>query len=115
MHVNPRPTAIFAANDAMAIGALSALREAGIAVPDEIALAGFDNIPIARYVTPSLTTVNVAISELGRRAFELLAQRLHDETHDTQIEVLPTTLIIRASCGARQASQNATIIRGGVV
>lgn len=104
----PRPTAIFAANDAMAIGALSALRERSVAVPGEIALVGFDNIPIARYVTPPLTTVNVEIAELGRRAFELLAQRLHDESQDAQIEVLPTTLIIRASCGARQTTEIAT-------
>ena len=100
----PRPSAIFAANDAMAIGALSALREAAIAVPGEIALAGFDDIPIARYVTPPLTTVNVAIAELGRRAFEHLEQRLNDPMQDPETEVLPTTLVIRASCGARTDS-----------
>jgi LacI family transcriptional regulator len=98
----PRPRAIFAANDAMAIGALSALRYAGIAVPGEIALAGFDDIPIARYVTPPLTTVNVEIAELGRRAFEHLEQRLNDPMQDPASEVLPTTLVIRASCGARR-------------
>lgn len=102
-----RPSAIFAANDAMAIGALSALRAAAVSVPDQMALAGFDDIPIARFVTPPLTTVNVAIAELGRRAFELLEQRLHDSVYDPQSEVLPTTLVIRASCGARQESQNA--------
>lgn len=100
------PSAIFAANDAMAIGALSALREAAVAVPEVIALAGFDDIPIARYVTPSLTTVNVAIAELGRRAFEHLEQRLNDPMHEQQTEVLPTTLVIRASCGARQNSNS---------
>ena len=109
-----RPDAIFAANDAMAIGALSALREEGILVPDEIALAGFDDIPIARYLTPPLTTVNVAIAELGRRAFDLVVQRLHEGVHDSQSEVLPTHLIIRASCGARLKSEIATK-RGGVV
>lgn len=97
-----RPSAIFAANDAMAIGALSALREAAVDVPRQIALAGFDDVPIARYLTPPLTTVNVAIAELGRRAFELVEQRLHDPVYEAQTEVLPTNLVIRASCGARR-------------
>jgi LacI family transcriptional regulator len=111
------PDAIFAANDAMAIGALSALREAGVVVPDQIALAGFDDIPIARFVTPPLTTVNVAIAELGRRAFELLEQRLHDPMHELQNHVLPTTLVIWASCGARRVSitENATSARRDAV
>ncbi|HSN68889.1 MAG TPA: LacI family DNA-binding transcriptional regulator, partial [Thermoanaerobaculia bacterium] len=69
-----RPTAIFAANDAMAIGALSALREQGYDVPGKIAVAGFDDIPIARFVSPPLTTVSVEIAELGRRAFELFLE-----------------------------------------
>jgi len=53
----PRPTAVFAANDAMAIGALSALREVGMRVPEDIAVAGFDDIPMARYMSPPLTSV----------------------------------------------------------
>lgn len=110
----PWPTAVFAANDAMAIGALAALRDAGVMVPEQIAIAGFDDIPIARYVTPALTTVNVAIAELGRRAFELLERRMNDPMHDAENEILPTTLVIRASCGARPDSQEANI-RGGAV
>jgi len=106
-----RPSAIFAANDAMAIGALSALRDARVAVPDDIALCGFDDIPISRYVTPRLTTVNVAIAELGRRAFELLERRLQDGEEDNQREILPTTLVIRESCGARLRSEKR--YRGG--
>jgi LacI family transcriptional regulator len=92
-------TAVFAANDAMAVGTLSALREAGMRVPQDVALAGFDDIPIARYVTPHLTTVSVDIAQLGRRAFDLLMS--DHERH----EVLPATLVIRESCGAK--------IRGG--
>lgn len=95
------PTAVFAANDAMAVGALNAFRDAGVRVPHDIALAGFDDIPIARYVTPSLTTVNVPIAELGRRAFALA---ISDE--EQRHEILPTTLVIRESCGS-------TIFRGG--
>ena len=71
-----RPTAIFAANDAMAIGALRALREAQLRVPEEIALAGFDDIPIARYLTPPLTTVRVEIGEMARRAVDYLVDTL---------------------------------------
>src|SRR5205823_3000128 len=100
------PTAVFAANDAMAVGALSAFRDTGVRVPEDIALTGFDNIPIARYVTPPLTTVNVAIAELGRRAFDLLVNGLTADHEETRHEVLPTTLVIRESCGS-------TIFRGG--
>src|SRR5438105_10597977 len=95
-----KPTALFAANDAMAVGALSAFRDASVRVPHDIALAGFDNIPIARYVTPPLTTVNVAIAELGRRAFEMLVHGLTSEHDEPRHELLPTTLVIRESCGA---------------
>ena len=63
-----RPTAIFAANDGMAIGALHALRDAGLRVPEDIAIGGFDDIPMARYVEPALTSVHVDISALGERA-----------------------------------------------
>jgi LacI family transcriptional regulator len=72
LRLKPRPTAIFAANDAMAIGALSALREEGVAVPGEIAVAGFDDIPIARYASPPLSSVHVPIAQLGERAMDLL-------------------------------------------
>jgi len=95
-----RPTAVFAANDAMAVGALGAFREARLRVPQDIALTGFDDIPIGRYVTPPLTTVSVDIAQLGRRAFDLLISE--EERH----EVLPATLVIRESCGSK-------IIRGG--
>ncbi|HMG71197.1 MAG TPA: LacI family DNA-binding transcriptional regulator, partial [Gemmatimonadaceae bacterium] len=63
-----RPTAIFAANDSMAIGAMSALRESGIPVPEEMAVAGFDDIPLARYMDPPLSSVHVPICELGAKA-----------------------------------------------
>ena len=62
----------------MAIGVLSALRESGIAVPEEMAVAGFDDIPLARYMDPPLSSVHVPIWELGARAVDLL---LHGITH----------------------------------
>ncbi len=98
-----RPTAVFAANDGMAIGALSAFREAGLQVPVDIAVTGFDDIPMARYVEPALTSVHVDISALGERATAWLLSSL-GEPPDRQLrrETLPTTLIVRRSCGARR-------------
>ena len=95
-----RPTAVFAANDSMAIGALAALRDAGIRVPDDMAVAGFDDIPIARYMSPPLTSVRVSISEMGERAVHMLLHAIEGKNqHARQQETLPTTLVIRASCG----------------
>ena len=64
----PRPDAVFAANDMMAVGCLAALREAGLRVPEDVALGGFDDIPIARYITPALSTIRVPIAALGAAA-----------------------------------------------
>lgn len=100
-----RPTAIFAANDSMAVGALSALRQAGLRVPEDMAVVGFDDIPIAEYVTPALTTVRVAISELGAYAAERLFERIRAENNQIpKHEVQPTELVVRSSCGASQVS-----------
>ena len=99
-----RPTAIFAANDAMAIGALSALADAGVAVPEEMTVVGFDDVPIARYVAPPLTTIRVDIAELGRRAFALLHDTLAEPAHPSpRQECIGTTLVVRKSCGPLRA------------
>lgn len=98
-----RPTAVFAANDCMAIGALSAFREAGLRVPSDIALGGFDDIPMGRYMEPALTSVHVDISALGERAtVRLLSALRAPADHDVHRETLPTTLVVRRSCGAQQ-------------
>ncbi|MFB6272719.1 MAG: LacI family DNA-binding transcriptional regulator [Salinibacter sp.] len=70
------PDAVFACNDYMAIGAMLAFQEAGLRIPDDIAVAGFDDITSARYANPPLTTVQVPVYELGRRAGERLLQRI---------------------------------------
>jgi LacI family transcriptional regulator len=105
---SPRPTAIFAANDAMAIGALAALNEAGVTVPREMTLVGFDDIPIARYVAPPMTTMRVDIAELGRRAFSLLLDVIaHPRRRQKRQECIGTTLVVRKSCGApKQVGRN---------
>jgi len=74
--LDPRPTAVFAANDLMAMGALVACRGAGLSVPEDVALAGFDNIPASRLVHPALTTLDQQANLSGRRAAELLLSRL---------------------------------------
>jgi LacI family transcriptional regulator len=109
--MSERPTAIFSANDQMAVGALIALRETGLTVPGDMALAGFDDIPLARYVTPPLTTVGVAIEELGRRAFLQLARAIEGQPEGKR-EKLPTTLVVRQSCGVRvQDSTNIDAVK----
>jgi LacI family transcriptional regulator len=105
-----RPTAIFAANDAMAIGALSALRDAGVGVPEEVAVGGFDDIPIARHMSPALSSVHVPIAGLGERATDQLIGRLADpKSFSVRNEVLRTTLVIRASCGPLGHTSSSTV------
>jgi LacI family transcriptional regulator len=99
--LDPMPTAIFAANDSMAIGALGALSEAGRSVPDDITVVGFDDIPIARYVTPPLTTIGVDIAEVGRRAFAVLLDAIgRPRARAPRCEKVGTTLVVRKSCGS---------------
>jgi LacI family transcriptional regulator len=106
---SPRPpTAVFASNDSMAIGALSALRELGLRVPDDVALAGFDDIPIAGYLTPALTTVRVGISELGAIAMRRVLRAIRDRGgHQRRQELIRAELSIRASCGCAYAGSGA--------
>ncbi len=100
LYLKPRPTALFVSNDAMAVGALSALRDAGIKVPDDIAIAGFDDTPVARYLTPPLTTVHVPISELGTLAMQRLINHLRTGKRlNREHGVLPVETVIRQSCG----------------
>jgi LacI family transcriptional regulator len=95
----PPPTAIFAANDSMAVGVLASLAAAGIKVPEAMSVVGFDDIPIARYVAPPLTTMRVDIAEVGRRAFALLLDAITDPmAHLTRRDRVATTLVVRGSC-----------------
>lgn len=102
--VDPLPTALFAMNDVMAIGAMAAIQEYGLHVPDDIAIVGFDNILLSRYTNPPLTTINKHNVEHGRLAGEMLIELINERTPAKQQISLDTALIIRDSCGARQAS-----------
>ena len=111
-----RPTAIFASNDVMAIALISAIGAAGLKVPDDIAVVGFDDITIGRYIHPPLTTVRVEAHLLGQRALRRLVGILADDKTDVGgEEVLPATLVVRESCGAYLNSySNSTTRREGL-
>lgn len=91
------PDALFAGNDAMAIGAISALRAAGLHVPQDVAVAGFDDVPFAQYLQPALTSVHVPTVEMSRMA---IAALLRDGGPRPEASTLPTQLVVRESCGA---------------
>jgi LacI family transcriptional regulator len=116
---DPRPTAVFAANDSLAIGLISALRDAGVRVPEEIAVCGFDDIAIARFMSPPLSTVRVDAYGLGQRAIEQwLGSAGGRKTAKASCTVLPTTLVLRGSSGSVgsssvAASANARTRTGG--
>jgi LacI family transcriptional regulator len=92
------PTAVFAANDVMAMGALVALREAGLRVPEDVAVVGFDDVPVAGLITPRLTTVAQFQENLGVRAAEMLLERLDGTAPEHgRSEEMPYELIVRES------------------
>jgi len=98
----PRPTALIAANNFLAIGALKAIRDAGLEVPDEIAMVAFDDLPAAMVVDPFLTAAVQPAYEMGCRAAELLLRRLEgSETGPAQEILLPVELVVRDSSGPR--------------
>lgn len=104
LQAKTRPQAIFAANDMMAVGCLQALKDAGLGVPEDVALVGFDDIPIARYVTPALSTVRVRIADLGKSAMGLLSEMLdRPGSAVAAVHMLGCDVVVRESCGAHSA------------
>ncbi|MBN2469827.1 MAG: LacI family DNA-binding transcriptional regulator [Anaerolineae bacterium] len=96
--VVPPPTAIFAANDLSAFGAMDAARECGFRIPDDISIVGFDDVPQASLVYPKLTTVRQPLVEMGRVAVKMLLEQIADPSLPPQRVELATQLIIRDSC-----------------
>jgi LacI family transcriptional regulator len=94
-----RPEAVFAANDAMALGALRAIRDAGLRVPQDISLVGFDDIPLVALTDPALTTVRQPLHGVGRVAVESLIELIDQPQAAPRQTLLPTELVIRSSCG----------------
>lgn len=97
--LEPRPTAIFAVNNFLSIGALAALRDRGMKVPEDIALVGFDDLPPSMVVAPFLTVVSQPAYEMGHEAVRMLFRRIENPAAEPQHLLLPTELIVRASSG----------------
>jgi DNA-binding LacI/PurR family transcriptional regulator len=100
LRAHPLPTAIFAANDLMAIGAIYALQHMGLNVPGDVAVVGYDNREVARLLRPRLTTVAMPVYEMGFRAATLLLQQIDGGLQDFDEIRIPGTLYVRESCGA---------------
>ncbi|KMM36778.1 LacI family DNA-binding transcriptional regulator [Guptibacillus hwajinpoensis] len=95
------PTAIFAANDTMAMGAIKAVKAHGLRVPEDVAVVGFDNIQFSAIFEPALTTIAQPFIEMGKRSMELLLKQIKGEPLEKKQHVLDTKLIIRESCGSQ--------------
>lgn len=104
--VHERPTALVVGNNLMALGALSAIRDANVAVPAEVALVAVDDPPWAALVEPPLTVVAQPVQKMAETAMTLLLERLDGSREEPVRAVLPLELRIRASCGMRQATNN---------
>lgn len=95
-------TAVFCANDQMAMGVIAALRDAGRRVPEDVSIVGFDDLPESQFTAPPLTSVRQDFDELGRRAMGLVERALAGEDR-ASVELVPTTLVVRRSTAAPRA------------
>ena len=96
-----RPDAILCTNDLLATGALSALHDAGLAVPGEVAVVGMDNSPLCDVVYPRLTSVDLGAARRARAAAGLLMKRIEEPTRRARTLDVTPTLVVRETCGAR--------------
>ena len=99
------PTAIFAFNDLMAFGVLHYAQKLGISVPCDLSVIGFDDMMLASFAAPSLTTIRQPKYELGQKAAEILLRRIQGDSFPQQNQVLSTTLVVRASTAAPMTSR----------
>ena len=101
LRLKQRPTAIFASNDLMALGAIYAIQEAGLRVPEDVAVVGYDDRDFAAWIRPSLTTIRMPSYEMGQAAARLLLEQFAGEELEDATQI-PGELIIRQSCGAKR-------------
>src|SRR5580704_1635947 len=94
-----RPTAIFAGSDHQALGVYEAARQRGLRIPQDLSVAGFDDLPVARWVSPPLTTVRQPLAEMGRAAAQMLGEIIEDRPLRSRRVELSTELIMRESTG----------------
>lgn len=100
LRVAPPPTAVVASNDVMALGAIQAAEKAGLRVPDDISVVGFDDIPLAALTRPPLTTVAQPVRRMGEVAVELLLAQLRGKGDARRRVVLEPQVVARQSTGA---------------
>jgi LacI family transcriptional regulator len=97
LRLSRHPTAVVSSNDWTAIGALSAIHSAGLRVPDDISLVGFDDIPLVSYTNPPLTSVRMSAAEVGATAFNALFKLIGGERLEGDVYQVATKLIVRES------------------
>ena len=110
--LSPRPDAIFAANDMMAAGCMEALAELGIAIPGEIAVGGFDDVPLAHFLSPPLTTMRIDVARFGRTAFVQLVAAIAGQPDLPPVEKIVPALVIRQSCGHLSSKNKENSVSG---
>lgn len=93
-----RPTAIFASNDMSAMGVYAAAKQAGLRIPEDLSVVGFDNLHDAAFLDPPLTTIDQFISDMGSVAVEMIVKLMKGETLTTPLHKIPTQLVVRDSC-----------------
>jgi LacI family transcriptional regulator len=98
LETQPTMTAVFVASDVVAFGAMAAVRERGIRIPQDISIIGFDDVPVARYVEPSLTTMRLPVAELARRAGAMVIGMINGEQPEHPQILLDAELLVRKSC-----------------
>lgn len=98
LKLKERPTAVFASGDKLAIGAINAIKDAGLSVPDDISIIGFDDIEVASYISPKLTTIRQDCNEIGRAAVDLLVEQINKKSKLKINKIIATKLVERDSC-----------------
>lgn len=98
LNLKERPTAVFASGDKLAIGAIKAIKEAGLRVPNDISIIGFDDIEISEYITPRLTTIRQNCDEIGKTTVDLLVEQINKKSKLKINKIIPIKLVERDSC-----------------
>lgn len=97
VEMEDRPTAVFCFNDTMALGLMSRLQEKGIRIPEDISVIGYDNIELAEYFSPPLTTVHQPKRRVGKNAFEILLERIKDKDHEKRVFEMHPEIVERST------------------
>ncbi|MEH7520446.1 substrate-binding domain-containing protein [Priestia megaterium] len=109
------PTAVFVYNDEMAIGAIKAIKDSGLKVPEDVAVVGIDNLEISSIVEPHITTIDQPKYEIGKKAMELLIQLINGVKLENKTFVLKDELIVRESCGYKPTMRKFTKLIGSIM